>query len=218
MASVYVNKPLIDRDSTQLIVGATLDYKRLRDGFFGVDSKRHSVLGGIKASGYRQGTLAGKPNALQFDVALQTGDLTQPKLGLFDSEEFPIAGRFSKFNGNLLYAQALPAGLTASLKSSAQLANRHLDGSEQMSLSGLQGVRGYGPELLGVDQGAVVQANLSQSIPFPDCPPACSTTTGGDKSISSMRWMARPIRLRCAPPAWLELSNQAKSNGECDLG
>lgn len=168
VASVYVNKPLIDRDSSQLIVGATLDYKRLRDGFFGVDSKRHSVLGGVKVSGYRQGALAGKPNVMQFDGSVQIGHLTQAKLGLFESEDFPTAGSFSKSNGSFLYAQALPAGFTASLKASAQLASRHLDGSEQMSLNGLQGVRGYGPELLGVDRGAVVQANLSRAIdPIP---------------------------------------------------
>jgi len=164
VVGAYINKPMIDRDGARLAIGATLDYKRLRDGFFGVDSKRHSLVGGIKISGYRQGALAEKPNALQFDGSLQVGHLTQAKLGLFESEAFPTAGRFSKFNGNFQYAQGLYAGFTASLKGSAQLASRHLDGSEQMSLSGLQGVRGYGPELLGVDQGAVVQAELARPI------------------------------------------------------
>ena len=164
VVGAYINKPVIDRDGAHLAIGATLDYKRLRDGFFGVDSKRHSLVGGVKISGYRQGALAGKPNALQFDGSLQIGHLTQAKLGLFESEAFPTAGRFSKFNGNFQYAQGLYAGFTASLKGSAQLASRHLDGSEQMSLSGLQGVRGYGPELLGLDQGAVVQAELARPI------------------------------------------------------
>ncbi|WP_333679539.1 ShlB/FhaC/HecB family hemolysin secretion/activation protein [Dyella sp.] len=164
VAGVYLSKPLIDHDGAQLAVGATIDYKRLRDGFFEVDSKRHSIVSGVKASGYRQAVLAGKPNAVQFDASVQTGYLTQAKLGLFDSEDFPTAGHFSKFNGNVLYAQGLPAGFTASVKGSAQLASRHLDGSEQMSLSGLQAVRGYGPELLSVDRGAVVQASLSRSI------------------------------------------------------
>lgn len=164
VAGVYFSKPLIDHDGAQLAVGATVDYKRLRDGFFEVDSKRHSIVSGVKASGYRQAVLAGKPNAVQFDASVQTGYLTQAKLGLFDSEDFPTAGHFSKFNGNFLYAQGLHAGFTASVKSSVQLASRHLDGSEQMSLSGLQAVRGYGPELLSVDRGAVVQASLSRSI------------------------------------------------------
>ncbi|WP_072467068.1 MULTISPECIES: ShlB/FhaC/HecB family hemolysin secretion/activation protein [Burkholderia] len=174
VAGIYVNKPLIDRDDASLTVGTTLDYKRLRDGFFDIDSKRRSVVGGIRVSGSKQGTFAGQPNAVQFDAALQTGSLTQRELGLFDDEEFPTAGRFTRFSGNFEYAQKVVAGFTASVKGSVQLASRHLDGSEQMSIGGAQGVRGYGPELPGVDRGALVQVALSRQI---DPVPGLSVST-----------------------------------------
>jgi len=122
------------------------------------------VVGGIKVSALRAAALAGRPNTLQLDAAVQIGTLSQGKHGLFDSDEFPHAGRFSKFTGTAQYVQNISGGLSASLKGSVQVASRHLDGSEQMSLSGMQGVRGYGPELSGVDNGAVVQAALTQQI------------------------------------------------------
>ncbi|MEO6917475.1 MAG: ShlB/FhaC/HecB family hemolysin secretion/activation protein [Collimonas sp.] len=164
VVSVYINKPLLDHADAHLTIGAMLDHKRLRDGFVGIDSKRNSVVGGIKLFGDQAGTLAGRSNALQFDAAIQIGSLQQKELGIFDFGGSSTAGRFSKFNGNVQYAQSIGAGFSATLKSSLQLASRHLDGSEQMSLSGTQGVRGYGPDLTGVDRGALLQASLNHAI------------------------------------------------------
>jgi len=164
VVSAYVNRPLVNLDQAHLVAGAVIDYTRLRDGFYGFDSKRKSIAGGIKLSGDKSGSMAGKPNIIQFDGVLKTGTLNQRKLGLFDDPAYSTAGRFSKFTGNFQYVQALGGGLSTSVKSSAQWANRHLDSSEQMSLGGVQGVRGYSSDLSGVDNGVVMQAALNLAV------------------------------------------------------
>jgi hemolysin activation/secretion protein len=166
---LYVNKPLIDRHDTNLTVGGTLDYKKLDDAFFGADSKRSSIVGGIRTSGYALGQWFGQPNAMQFDAALRVGRLRQSEFGVLDPggplfpELKPLAGRFTVFNGSAQFTQRLGKSVTASLRGSVQAAGRHLDSSEQMTLYGAQNVRGY-ETLSSVDRGAVVQAELTKQI------------------------------------------------------
>jgi hemolysin activation/secretion protein len=169
VVGLYVNKPLVDRHDANLTVGGTLDYKKLDDAFFGADSKRSSIVGGIRASGYTLGQWFGQPNVLQFDAALHAGHLRQSQFGVLDPggplfpELKPLAGRFTTFNGSAQFTQRLGKSLTASLKGSVQAASRHLDSSEQMTLYGAQNVRGY-ETLSSVDHGAVVQAELAKQI------------------------------------------------------
>lgn len=169
VAGVYVNKPLIDRRNASLTIGGTLDYKKLDDAFFGTHSKRSSVVGGIRATGYTMGLWAGQPNALQFDATLHVGHLGQSQFGALDPggplfpEQKPLAGRFTTFAGNAQFTQRLGKGLAVSLKASVQTASRHLDSSEQMTLYGAQGVRGY-ETLASIDRGAAVQAELTKEI------------------------------------------------------
>lgn len=166
---LYVNKPLVDRRDKNLTIGGALDYKKLDDAFFGADSKRSAVVGGVRSSGYTMGQLVGQPNVLQFDLALRVGRLRQSEFGVLDPggplypELKPLAGRFTTFNGSAQFTQRLGKSVTASLKGSVQAASRHLDSSEQMTLYGTQNVRGY-ETLASVDRGAVVQAELAKQI------------------------------------------------------
>lgn len=165
VASVNVSKPLVDRDDANVTLGATLNHKQLSDGLFGLTSKRQSVTAGAKISGFKNSQLGDLPNAIQFDAALESGHLTQSEFGVLDDPDgLLVTGRFTKLSGTMEYVQKIRNGMTASLKGSAQLASRHLDSSEQMSLGGAQGVRGYSSALSSVDQGAVVSAALTQNI------------------------------------------------------
>ncbi|MGC1550214.1 MAG: ShlB/FhaC/HecB family hemolysin secretion/activation protein [Rhodanobacter sp.] len=164
VTGIYANKPLLQRDNANLTLGGTLDYKKLTDTFFELSSRRSSIVAGAKLSGYKLGELAGRPNAVQFDATLVAGYLKRRELGAFDFDGLTPSGRFGKFVGNVEFSQKIRDGLSASLKGSIQLANRHLDSSEQMGLTGAQAVRGYNSQLSSVDQGAVLSASLTQQI------------------------------------------------------
>lgn len=165
VVTLNLSKPLIDRNDANLTLGTTLSYKNLSDSLFELSSKRQSVVAGVKLSGFRYGTLADRVNVVQFDAALESGHLTQNEYGVFDDPDgLQLGGQFSKLSGNLEYTQKIREGLAASLKSSVQLASRHLDSSEQMTLGGSQGVRGYGLGLASVDQGALASLALTQDI------------------------------------------------------
>ncbi|WP_147293294.1 ShlB/FhaC/HecB family hemolysin secretion/activation protein [Dyella monticola] len=171
----YVSHPLLARDDANVTMGASLEHKNLKDSFFGVMSRRRLWTGGASVSGFKAGQLAARPNVVRFDAELKAGQVQVLDVGINDDaagdlSRSLISRRFAKLSVGGEYLQLIRPGLTFSLKGNAQfsLPRHHLDPSEQMSLGGAQGVRGYDSGLSTVDQGALMSTTLTQALePIP---------------------------------------------------
>jgi hemolysin activation/secretion protein len=162
VASAYVNQPLVLSVDDELQLGVTFSRKMLSDVFFDYDFRRRSTVASFALSGTHYGSAFGRANAFQYGMSLDAGKIKQLSAGLGDPS---TAGEFVKWNGSADYTQSLWRGANLRARFSAQLANRHLDSSEQMSLGGPNAVRAYGYEAPSVDVGAIVSLDLSQQIP-----------------------------------------------------
>jgi hemolysin activation/secretion protein len=162
VVSFYANRPLVLTSTNELRVGVQISRKNLEDQFFGFDFFRHSSVAEVSLYGTHYGQLAGKPNGLQYSSALDVGSLAPVDWGL--TGDPTTIGRFTKWNGSVDFSQLLWRGADVRARVSAQLASKHLDPSEQMSLGGPNAVRAYGYDAPNVDQGAVVSVDLTQQI------------------------------------------------------
>ena len=165
----YITEPLRDRDDANFAIGGSVETRQLKDSFFELASRRRVIDVAVNTSGFKVGELAGRPNVSSLDAELKGGRVNIGEVGINDDAtgdltQSLIAGHFAKLSLNAQYQQLLRPGLGLSLKGSMQLASRHLDPSEQMSLGGSQAVRGYDSNLSSVDQGALFSAALTQDI------------------------------------------------------
>jgi hemolysin activation/secretion protein len=162
--SFYANHPFVLTSTNEFRMGVQVSRKNLEDEFFGFDFFRHSSVVEVSAYGTHYGQLAGKPNGLQYSTSLDIGSLAPVDWGL--TGDRTTVGRFAKWNGSVDFTQVLWRGADARARVSAQLANKHLDPSEQMSLGGPTAVRAYGYDSPNVDQAMVASLDLSQQIPW----------------------------------------------------
>jgi len=163
VVSFYANHPLVLTSRNEFRMGVQYSRKNLSDEFFGINALRRSNVASLLAYGTHYGQLAGKPNGLQYSSELDIGSLWLVDLGL--TADPRTSGRFTKWTGSADFTQLLWRGADLRARVSAQLASKHLDPSEQMSLGGPNAVRAYGYDMPNVDQGALASLDLSQQIP-----------------------------------------------------
>lgn len=89
------------------------------------------------------------------DAATRTADATGAR----------TQGRYGKFNGSLLYQQAIDARWALQASVNAQVADGNLDSSEKFSLGGAQGVRSYPSGEASGDEGVTGSLELRRSLP-----------------------------------------------------
>ncbi|GLQ50825.1 ShlB/FhaC/HecB family hemolysin secretion/activation protein [Dyella flava] len=163
VVSFYANHPLVLTSRNEFRMGVQYSRKNLNDEFFGINALRRSNVASLLAYGTHYGQLAGKPNGLQYSSELDVGSLWLVDLGL--TADPRTSGRSTKWTGSADFTQLLWRGADIRARVSAQLASKHLDPSEQMSLGGPNAVRAYGYDVPNVDQGALASLDLSQQIP-----------------------------------------------------
>ena len=161
VTSAYVNHPLVLKANDTVQVGVTLSRKDLSDEFFDFNFRRRSNVADFSLSGMHYGQAFGRANGIQFGLSLDAGQIKQLDVGLGDPS---TVGGFVKWNGTADFTQLLWRGADVRAHVSAQLANRHLDSSEQMTLGGPSAVRAYGYDAPSVDLGAIVSLDLTQQI------------------------------------------------------
>lgn len=160
VSSAGLSYPLVRSQKTNLTLRATYQSKTLQDN--------------RDVAGLRERTSSESvPVALNFDyrdrlggggitygsVAWTPGNLT-PDAALSAVQSNQTAGRFNKFNVDLVRLQALPAGLSLMGRLSLQNASKNLHSSEKTSLGGAGGVRAY-PTGEGIgDEGVLAQLEL----------------------------------------------------------
>ncbi|RJX31531.1 MAG: ShlB/FhaC/HecB family hemolysin secretion/activation protein [Oxalobacter sp.] len=163
VASAGVSYPLLRSQQTNLTLGATWQHKKLNDRQDSTstnnDKSSHSAVfampfdhrDGLGGGGLTYGNLSYTLGWLKLDSTLDATDR---------SSHTDTRGDFSKWNLDLARLQALPADFNLLGRLSLQRANKNLDSSEDFSLGGPNGVRGY-PVGEGIgDEGWLAQIEL----------------------------------------------------------
>jgi hemolysin activation/secretion protein len=162
VVSAYASHPLVLSANDELRIGLMLSEKELLDEFFDYDFRRRSWVATVSLTGTHYRQAWGHPNGLQYGTSLDAGHIRQLDVGLGDPS---TQGDFVKWSGNANFTQLLWPGASFQGRWSVQLANTHLDSSEQMSLGGPNAVRAYGYDSPSVDQGGIASFDLSQQLP-----------------------------------------------------
>ena len=160
--SLYASTPLINTSSRHLSVIYGYDNRQLKDemrsfGELGSTRKHSNTLhGGIV------GSRRGSASATGYSALYYLGQLSYDDASAPETE-----GRFSKFTTDINHIQHLGSVFDLHLNFHGQLASRDLDGSEQFSLGGANGVRAYPQGEASGDSGYQATAELRYSTPVP---------------------------------------------------
>jgi hemolysin activation/secretion protein len=146
----------------------SVDYahKELHDDLAAVDTHnpRNADVGTVTLQGARQGSFLGHNLYTTLSTSVALGQLavldpTQRRLGNID-------GTYSKLNGTLTAEAPLAGNLSAktSLVMQKDLADKDLDSSEQLFISGSGGVRAYAEGTSG-DNGYILNLEFRYALP-----------------------------------------------------
>ena len=158
--SLYASTPLINTSSRHLSVIYGYDNRQLKDemrsfGELGSTRKHSNTLhGGIV------GSRRGSASATGYSALYYLGQLSYDDASAPETE-----GRFSKFTTDINHIQHLESVFDLHLNFHGQLASRDLDGSEQFSLGGANGVRAYPQGEASGDSGYQATAELRYQTP-----------------------------------------------------
>ena len=142
------------------------------------------------------------------------------RLGYDDAGEASTEGSFSKFTTDVNHIRRLGNTVNLHLNFHSQLASRDLDGSEQFSLGGADGVRAYPQGEASGDSGYQATAELRYATPIPYLSLAAFTDWGEvtlSKSYGQHRNLAGwGVGIEYARPNdyFLRLDYARKLNGE----
>ncbi|MDO5380591.1 MAG: ShlB/FhaC/HecB family hemolysin secretion/activation protein [Acidaminococcaceae bacterium] len=157
--SIYGSTPLTNTSSSKLDLVYGYDNRQLQDEMrlFGYNAKKSSnaLHTGISGSSRGQGSYTG------YSALYYWGQLTNED---FDSV---TEGSFQKLTGDVNHSRRLGNTVDLLLNFHSQLANKQLDGSEQFSLGGANGVRAYPQGEASGDSGYQATAELRYNTPLP---------------------------------------------------
>lgn len=157
--SIYGSTPLTNTSSSKLDMVYGYDNRQLQDEMrlFGYNAKKSSnaVHTGISGNSRGSGSYTG------YSALYYWGQLTNED---FNSE---TEGSFHKLTGDVNHSRRLGNTVDLLLNFHSQLANKQLDGSEQFSLGGANGVRAYPQGEASGDSCYQTTAELRCNMPLP---------------------------------------------------
>jgi hemolysin activation/secretion protein len=165
--------PLLRSREQNLSLSLNLASRHLRDEVGvaeSIDNKTAKVATfGVQHE--RWGDLLGRPGYTNLGAAVSYGhlDIADPAQQAINKAGADTAGDFAHLNLRLAANMEVAKGWTASAALSLQkaLRNKNLDGSEQMSISGPNGVRAY-REWVSGDNGYLLNAEVRYALPAPE--------------------------------------------------
>lgn len=159
--------PLIRTNKQNLSFTAGGEYRKLHDivGANDVDSKKNLQILTLGANyslendwlngGYTQLAVTDTIGRLRINSQAEKQQ---------DALYAKTAGQYNKFNFNLNHTQFLTKAFSVTGSLSAQLANKNLDSSEQLSLGGEDAVSAYRNNAASVDDGVIAQVEAGYHI------------------------------------------------------
>ncbi|WP_293720360.1 ShlB/FhaC/HecB family hemolysin secretion/activation protein [uncultured Phascolarctobacterium sp.] len=213
--SIYASTPLVNTSREHLSVIYGYDNRQLKDemrsfGELGSNKKHTDMLHVGVVGNYR-----GSASVTGYSALYYWG-----RLGYDDAGEASTEGSFSKFTTDVNHIRRLGNTVNLHLNFHSQLASRDLDGSEQFSLGGADGVRAYPQGEASGDSGYQATAELRYATPIPYLSLAAFTDWGEvtlSKSYGQHRNLAGwGVGIEYARPNdyFLRLDYARKLNGE----
>ena len=160
--SIYASTPLVNTSREHLSVIYGYDNRQLKDemrsfGELGSSKKHTDMLHGGVVGNHR-----GSASVTGYSALYYWG-----RLGYDDAGEASTEGSFSKFTTDVNHIRRLGNTVNLHLNFHSQLGSRDLDGSEQFSLGGADGVRAYPQGEASGDSGYQATAELRYATPVP---------------------------------------------------
>lgn len=213
--SIYTSTPLVNTSSNYLSIIYGYDNRQLKDemrsfGELGNSKKHSNTLHSGIVGNHRSGSGATGYSALYY----------WGKLSYDDVGEHYTEGSFSKFTTDINHIQRLGSVVNLHLNFHSQLASCDLDGSEQFSLGGANGVRAYPQGEASGDSGYQATAEFRYLTTVPHLSLAAFTDWGEvnlSKSYGRHRNLAGwGVGVEYAKPNdyFLRLDYSRKINGE----
>ena len=156
--SIYGSTPLVNTSRSYLAAAYGYDNRQLQDELrtFGFNTKKHSdalhlgIVGNSKGAGSYTG----------YSALYYAGRLT------YDDISTSNEGTYHKFNTDVNHIQMLGHAVNLHVNLHSQLASKDLDGSEQFSLGGADGVRAYPQGEASGSVGYQATAELRYATPI----------------------------------------------------
>ena len=173
MQSIGLNLsyPLIKTRAHTLSTNLTYDHKNMKDesGLIGTTDESLKKIDTMTLSlnDAQSTTMANLPGSLQSSIGITAGNLTLGNNVAKDIDrDLKTEGSYAKLNLNLSHNQFLVQNLTllSSLKAQKSL-GKNLDFSEDLSVTGSNGVRAYEDSELNGDQGYFASLELNYALP-----------------------------------------------------
>ncbi len=162
--SLFINKPLVDKENFDLDWHMGFDYKDLRNHLLGLESSYDKMRIAKSSLDFDITDNWGRTlliYELSFGIPNIMGGLddVDPKASRVGS-----GGKFLKHNTNLLRIQPMPFDSYLLWKNQFQISPYILTSTEQFQIGGLNSVRGYPPAEYVGDKGVI--SSLEWSFPF----------------------------------------------------
>jgi len=165
--SAGLTYPLVRERTFNIVLGAGLDFKKLRDDLNGFEiSGKRSRVATVSVSGDQIGRLTDN-GATAWSMSTSAGNLNIHNEGalLTDSLGPRTQGHFGRSNYYFLHEQALSEpklGMSVQLSARGQYATENLDSSEKMSLGGPSAVRALPQGEAAADRTTLVTLELKK--------------------------------------------------------
>ena len=210
--SIYGSTPIVNTSSNYLAAAYGYDNRQLQDELrtFGFNTKKHSdalhlgIVGNSRGAGSYTG----------YSALYYAGRLT------YDDISTSNEGTYHKFNTDVNHIQMLGHAVNLHVNLHSQLASKDLDGSEQFSLGGADGVRAYPQGEASGSVGYQATAELRYATPITNLSLATFIDWGEvevSKNIGERRNLAGwGIGVQYAKPNdyYLRVDYAKKINGE----
>lgn len=163
-----LSHPFIRSRQGNLFGHLSFEHKKLKDYIDIVDWQSHKTVDNLVAGMNYEGRddLAGG-GYINASLYATVGHLRlrTPQIRADDAAGLNTQGSFSRFNYRFTRLQRLHGNLFAHIGLEGQQANKNLDSSEKMILSGANAVRGYSTSEGPVDKGNLISAELRYALP-----------------------------------------------------
>ncbi len=168
-----LTRPLKRTRGASIEAGLSLAYKALKDSVASTSTltRKQSTAVTASVSSRNEHAVFGFDGLTQASAAVTLGRLgfKDATAAALDAAGARTQGLFAKLNLQVARATALPGQFALTTSTKAQLASngKNLDGSERMSVSGINGVAAYPSGELSGDHAALLHVDLAHPLPLP---------------------------------------------------
>lgn len=163
-----LNYPIIKTRDHSLNITTSYDYKGMIDVSSGNETQKHTQSLTVSLNDNQKTAIKGKPGQLSSSISLTKGNLSLDSDYAQSQDDAGIhtKGSYHKVSFSMSHSQFITSDITLQTSLKAQMSmNKNLDSSEDFSVGGAYGVRGYSDGELSGDTGYQFSIEPTYNLP-----------------------------------------------------